>query len=72
MRLPNHRKLFGNTGDGAQLQSSFITRSSSLRRSLKEASQNSINKPPIKIVINNEEDKLMHHRKESTHSTTSV
>jgi len=72
-RLYNRRiHLFGSTGDGVDPQSSFITRSSSLRRSLKEASANSINKPPVKIVINDPEDNHMHPRKQSSHSITSV
>lgn len=64
------RHLFNSTGDGEGLKPSFITRSSSLRRSLKAASENPVTKIPIQVVIGNSNNREK--RKESTHSITSV
>ncbi|PFX31873.1 atrial natriuretic peptide receptor 1-like [Stylophora pistillata] len=68
-RLRPKRHLFNSTSEGEGLKPCFITRSSSLRRSLKAASENPMTKIPIQVVDNgNKREK----RKESTHSITSV
>ncbi|KAL9957058.1 hypothetical protein ACROYT_G038645 [Oculina patagonica] len=76
--LSRRKHLFGSVGDGDGLNASFITRSSTLRRSLKHASENPMTNSsnpdsPVKIVIDDvpvEED--THKRKQSSHSITSV
>lgn len=72
-RLLSRRKhLFGNTGDDKELNPSCITRSSTLRRSLKQASEHPMttSASPVKILIDDVEDNCK--RKQSSHSITSV
>ncbi|KAJ7340158.1 hypothetical protein OS493_002885 [Desmophyllum pertusum] len=70
--LSRRRRLFSAAGDGKGLKPSCITRSATLRRSLKAASENPMTKLPFEILIDDLTEKDDPKRKASTHSITRV